>query len=142
MKSLLLRNGDLVLGPGGYETIDGAPKVVQDLGLAVREPFGSDRFHPRWGSILDQFIGGLISADTPVLLESEIRRIVQNYIALQQAQIQADATAGRPSRFTNNEVITGLEGMNLVQRQDSITVKVSLETMGRTKITIDQEVAA
>jgi hypothetical protein len=140
MRSLTIENGDLVLGSGGYTTVEGSQRIIQDLGLAIREPYGMDRFHPRWGTLLDSYVGMVIGPDTPVLIEAEARRMVGNYVALQQQQLQREATAGRPSRFISGEVIIGVAGVALSQNYDRLAVKITLDTLGQTPIEVQTQV--
>lgn len=128
MKTPRLVNGDFQIGPGGFVMIDGSQKVVQDLGVMVREPFGGDRFHARWGTILDDLIGRAIGAESSTYIRSEIQRLVQNYIMVQSQQIERDIAAGRKPRYRPEEIVTGVGGMSVQQAYDRINVKVSVTT--------------
>lgn len=48
-RSLLLRDGDLVLADGGLVEVSGAPNLLQALTLRVLTPLGDDRFNPGYG---------------------------------------------------------------------------------------------
>lgn len=86
MKTLAVQDGDLVLGASGYVTTRGLNKTVQDLGIALREHVGIDRFHPKWGSGLNSLIGRPIDVLSQMQLESEARRVINNYMAVQREQ--------------------------------------------------------
>lgn len=141
MKSLTVHNGDLVIEGGGLSLIEGGPRVRQDIGLALREPYGADRFHPRWGSLLDTFIGTLLAPDDYVLLEAEARRVVNNYVALQQVQLQMDATAGRASRFGTDEVVMQARAAKFDRVADQLVMDIALDTLGGAEIRAAVEVA-
>ena len=128
MKTFQLRNGDFVVGAGGFVEISGVQKVYLDLSVLVREPYGEDRFHPEWGGILDEFLGGVITDDVTGEVRNEINRLIQNYIVMQSNQISADIAMSRKPRFTPEEVVTGVEGIETQQRQDRINVRVSITT--------------
>jgi phage baseplate assembly protein W len=51
--------------------------------LALAEPYGDDRFHPQWGSVLPNYVGTPIGADTEMLVRSEVARVIQAYIGVQ-----------------------------------------------------------
>jgi len=136
MKSLLISDGDLVVGPGGFLAVEGTRRVIQDLGLAVRETYGSDRFHSRWGSILDGFIGRAYDVGISTVIEAEMRRVVGNYIAIQQATLTADASANRPSRFSTDEILVRVNNVDVQQSFDSISLTADLGTMGNTSVTM------
>lgn len=135
MRSLQVINGDLVIEGGALSTVEGTAKVEQDLGLALREPYGGDRFHPSWGSVLDRFIGTTIDEATPVLIEAEARRVVRNYVALQQNQLQQDSREGRPSRYGANEVVVRVSGVGIGQEQDRLNLNLKLDTLGSPVVT-------
>src|SRR4051812_22607173 len=48
-RSLLLRDGDLVLADGSLLEVSGLPNLVQALTLRVLTPLGDDRFNTRYG---------------------------------------------------------------------------------------------
>lgn len=126
MKSLAVRNGDLSIGPRGFEEVHGQAKVIQDLGLALREPHGSDRFHPNWGSVLDDHIGYAFDENAEVIVQAEIYRVVRNYMALQQHRLQQDQARGRASIFSADEILVSIDGVILNQTDDKLDIKVSL----------------
>ena len=136
MKTLAIKNGDLAIGANGYATIEGAAKVQQDLGLAVREPLGTDRFHPQWGSLLPRYIGEPINDEMTSLVQAEVTRIVQNYI-IQQGQVLRGVVAGRRKpKFEANEVVTDIGEVHIRQTLDRLHTKVVLVTLGSRRITI------
>lgn len=137
MKALEIKNGDLVIGPGGYTTVSGAEKVRQDLSVAVREPYGSDRFHPRWGSILPEMIGGVIDEFSRPRVIGEVQRVVSNYIARQSDELMASATkAGRRPSFSSGEVVAAVESIDARQTYDRLHVRVIVRTLSGESVTL------
>jgi phage baseplate assembly protein W len=136
MKTLELSNGDLVIGPGGFATIDGTKKVYQDLSVLVREAIGEDRFHPQWGGVLQEFVGQAISPFVEGDIRNEIQRLIQNYMVMQARQITADITMGRKSRFKPEEIVESLENIQFQQEYDRINVKVTIRTVAGESIDI------
>lgn len=128
MKTFQIRNGDLVIGAGGYATLTGVPKVYQDLGILVREPLGEDRFHPQWGGILQEFIGRIITQDARTDVVNEIQRLTQNYIVMQSRQMTVDLSLNRRPRYSPEEIVVSLENVDVQQRGDRLNVKVTVST--------------
>lgn len=143
MKTLLIENGDFVIGPGGYAMVSGAKKVEQDLGIAVREPYGSDRFHPRWGSLLHEYVGRYSVADgggTDVLIQAEIQRVVQNYSFAQGDQLERDATMGRRSRFGTGELVDSISSIEIRQETDRYHLRVKIKTLSGEQVSVIRSV--
>ena len=76
--SLAIANGDLVRTGNTLAVVYGTEKLKQDLCLWVTERYGIDRFHPKLGSVLPDFIGSLITDSTRAQIQAEILRILQN----------------------------------------------------------------
>lgn len=130
-----------MVGPNGHKTISGSAKVRQDLALALGEPYGNDRFHPQWGSVLSEYVGRPIDSDTEMLVRSETARVVQVYIDIQRVEIVEDALAGRRSRFTTADVVARLDDIETEIRFDTIRVLLSLFTQSQENLTISRTVA-
>ncbi len=128
MKTLELRNGDFVIGQGGFVMVEGLNKIHQDLSILVREALGEDRFHPMWGSILQDFVGRSIGLETEADVRNEINRVIQNYMIMQTRQIQVDQTMGRRPRHKPEEVVREIQGIDIQQRSDRFNVKVKVRT--------------
>lgn len=140
MKQLALENGDLVATPTGHATVSGADRIKQDLSLALSEPYGDDRFHPQWGSTLPRYVGMQINPETQLMVQAEVTRVVQGYIAAQRADILLDATAQRRSRYSTADVIQSLTDVSALQYLDSIRVSIMLATATGASVSLAQEV--
>jgi hypothetical protein len=135
MMTLQMRNGDLVVTAKGHALVAGEAKTRQDLALAVREPYGIDRFHPEWGSLLPRYIGSQINLETEALIRAECTRIVKNLMAQQQSIQSADARGGHPNRFSTNEIIRGIASIDLKSDYDRFHVRINLTTQAKSVIT-------
>lgn len=140
MKTLALSNGDLVVVPHGYQTYSGAQKIVQDLGLALREVYGGDQLHPRWGSILLNYIGTPLTADVKANVINEINRVLKNYISVQNAQISDTIQSGSKSSMTTDDIVESVLNIDANQVFDSLVVTVTLQTVSRQTLTLSQVV--
>jgi len=141
LKALEIRNGDLVVGAGGYTTIEGAAKVQQDLGVAVREPYGSDRFHPRWGTLLHEYVGTAVSEVSEMRIQAEVARIVQNYMRTQGEALARDVSTNRRTRFSKDELVERVESISIRQEFDRFRVRVIVRTFSNTDIAIIRSVS-
>src|SRR6202012_4542666 len=138
MKTLALVQGDLSPAPGGYLLIEGAAKIHQDLSLALREAYGADTLHPRWGSILQQLIGSPITAQLRGQILTEINRVISNYITVQNAKIVQDSTTGNTSSMTTDDVVQSISNIQAQQVYDSLVVRVPLQTLSQQTVNINQ----
>lgn len=138
MKTLALVQGDLSPAPGGYLMYEGASKINQDLALALREEYGTDIFHPRWGSILQQFIGIPLTDDVKGQVLTEVSRVISNYITVQNAQIASNNASGTVSNMTTDDVVQTVSSIQAQQLYDQLVVSVVLQTISRQNININQ----
>lgn len=136
MKTLALVGGDLALGEGGYKTLTGPARIRQDLALALAEPYGHDSFHPEWGSVLPNYIGEPLTAERELLVRSEVVRVLQQYIAAQQAGVAADALAGARSRYSYQDIIQSVTSVDTKVQYDSLKVTVVLRTQSGATVRI------
>ncbi|MEV7675133.1 hypothetical protein [Streptomyces sp. NPDC088752] len=128
MKTLALANGDLALGEGGYRFLTGAARIRQDLALALAEPYGHDPYHPEYGSVLSSYIGEPLTEELEMLVRSEVVRVLQQYVASQQASIAADSLAGKRSRYSFQDVVRAVTSISTQVQYDVLKVSVSLTT--------------
>ena len=140
MKTLALANGDLVVAPGGYTTLTTAAKIRQDMALGLGEPLGNDRFHPEWGSVLPTYIGQPVNEETEMLVQAEVARIIEQYMAVQQRGISQDSIAGRMSRYDAADVVAGVQQLTVDLRYDTLRVTVALVTQAGVRINIKRTV--
>lgn len=136
MKTLLLDDGDLVLGSGSFETVTGPTKLRQDLSYAMREPIGTDRFHPGWGSILPSLVGEPITDTLLTRVEGEVRRVLDNYVVVQRDRMSRDRRSGQPSRFTSGEVIDTVKAVSVRPDWDRVHVRADIRTLTADEVVV------
>lgn len=142
MKTLLLHEGDLVIGPNGYEMATGAQMVAQDLRCALAEPVGNDRFHPGYGSSLNDFVGMPLDEDARFLVEQEVVRVTTNYAAIQQDRIQRDALRAQRSRYSTADVVANVGAVKVTADMDKVKVDITIETLDGRAVPINLGVGA
>lgn len=141
MKSLALIQGDLAIdGTGDYLTFSGVDRIRQDMTLALTEEYGSDRFHPAWGSILKEYIGQPITPELEQAVKAEVNRVVQNYIVLQQQEVLRDSQFDVQGRFDTSDVVRGISNIQVRMLLDAIYVSATLTTLARDTVTISRQV--
>jgi hypothetical protein len=105
MKTLALVNGDLAIGTNGaYLLYSGASRIKQDLTLALTEEYGTDRFHPTYGSIVQGYLGQVLSAELMQLVRAEVNRVLQNYLIIQQNEVLRDSLVDVANRYDTSDV--------------------------------------
>jgi phage baseplate assembly protein W len=137
MKTFALNGRDLSLTGSGYTMVEGISRVKQQLGLGLRESYGGDRFHPRWGSVLPEWIGTVI--DRPGMsmeIRSEVIRVIKNFMSVQTAEIDARAARGLSPVVRPSEVVLGVTDVRVTQLQDTVSVTVYLQTAGGQVISV------
>lgn len=141
MKTLALSGGDLVIDSShGYQTLTGAAKIRQDLSLALIEPYGDDPYHAQWGSLLQSYIGTPLTSDLELLVEQEARRVVTQYMNMQQANISQATTNGTPVGYTTADVVVGITSISGVINFDILQLQISLVTAAGQNVDITRTV--
>lgn len=142
MKTLALVQGDLVLAGGTYVTFTGSDKIQQDLTLALNEDYGSDIYHPYWGSILDRYIGAPLTAELQSAVSLEVQRIIKNYIAAQADTLAIGTAYDIKGVYNTSDVVQKLESIDVQVSYDSINITVKLQTLSRQTVTIKKQIIA
>lgn len=128
MRAFQIVNGDLAIGQRGYAEVTGLDKIRQDLGMAVLTPYGSDRFHPTWGSTLESKIGTAQGPMTEQLIKSEITRVVQNYMIVQSNTLTQAQANGYVSPYANEDLVTGIVAIDATSTFDTVAVNCQVTT--------------
>jgi phage baseplate assembly protein W len=141
MQSLALVQGDLAIdGTGDYLTFSGVDRIRQDLTLALTEEFGSNRFHPTWGSIIKQYLGQQLTPEVEQAVKAEVNRVVQNYIVLQQQEVLRDSQVDVAGRFDTSDVVRNVSDIMSRVLLDTIYVSATVTTLARETVTISRQV--
>lgn len=141
METLALSGGDLVVGPGGLQMQNGTAKIRQDLALALGEDYGADPYHSGWGSVLGQYLGEPVTTDTPMLVQAEVNRILQQYMGGQQQQLAAAAANNYQHTISTAEIIQTVNSVDVSVLYDSVRVVISLTTMAGQSLKISRTVS-
>jgi phage baseplate assembly protein W len=141
VKTLALSGGDLVIGSGGLQLISGAAKIRQDLALCLAESYGTDPYHPEWGSVLPQYIGHPISSDTQLLVQAEVNRVIQQYMAQQQSMLSTAAANGKATTLTTADVVSGVNKVDVSISYDTVRVTINLTTLAGQTLTVSRTVS-
>ena len=129
--SLAVRNGDLVKRGSNLDVVWGIDKLKQDLQCWVTERFVGDRFHPLMGSILQDYIGTIISPRTQAEIEDEVMRVMDNY---QRVQMYGFKT--NPRLYSMEELLESVNDISVSVSFDTISVFVDVCSAARTNTTI------
>lgn len=132
IKDLQLVGGDLLASGRGFATVTGTDYVRQRVATALSEPYGSDPYHPDWGSALLGYIGAPQTPGTPALITSEVSRVLAALIAAQQLMITSSAMQGTRSQLAAADTIAAVDSVQAGagSRPDAIAVAVALTTQG------------
>ena len=119
--SLAIADGDLVQKGNQLELVFGVDKLNQDIYLWIMERYGIDRFHVTMGSILQDFIGGIVSDQTRAEVQSEVLRILQNYQAVQLRRFKEN-----PQLLSTSELLVSVDDIVAQVSFDTVNVAVKL----------------
>jgi phage baseplate assembly protein W len=141
LKTLLLRDGDLVPSHRDFLMVRGAGKVAQDLRCALLEPLGNDRFHTGWGSSLQNFIASIADEGTRMEIEAEVNRVISNYAAIQRDKVEADISGDEDSRFTTSEILSRVQNVTVSVASETVNINISLRTVAGEVIVLAEAVS-
>ena len=136
-----IEGGDLVPGPGGFETITGPAMVAQDLRGALLEPLGNDRFHPGYGSTIDTFIGQPQTEEVLFEVEQEVVRVTDNYAAVQDDFLRRSAWDNRPAR-SSDEIFARVGEIIFDPTPTRLGVNITIQTIDGSTVAVDAQTGA
>lgn len=144
IKDLQLAGGDLLASGRGFATVTGRDYVRQRVATALAEPYGSDPYHPDWGSALHGYLGAPQDSGTPAMISSEVSRVLAQLIAAQQLMITSSSLAGTRSQLAAADVIASVGSVNASAgiRPDSIAVAVAITTQGGENLQVSRTVSS
>lgn len=119
--SLAISDGDLVQQGSQLGLVFGVNKLRQDVNLWMLERHGGDRFHVSYGSILQDFIGGIANKATRAEVYGEVLRVLQNYQFAQLRRFKEN-----PELFSASELLVSVDDISATMDYDTITVTVRL----------------
>lgn len=135
--SLRIADGDLAKTGNQLDLVYGVDKLNQDLGLWLRERYGGDRFHTNWGSILQEFIGGVVSENTRQEVQAEVLRVLQNYQAVQWRTMKEN-----PALLSQSELLMSIDDIKATVSYDTVLVQVKIRNGVNQPSTINVDASA
>lgn len=129
--TIALREGDIDLKGNTVAIVTGTQKLEQELGVWLKERYGSDRFHTNYGSTLDHYIGSVMTDSAVYEIENEVGRVLRNYQALQHRKFQSD-----PQSLDPSEILAQINEIRAVADYDQVQVTIHFTTYGKTSSTV------
>jgi phage baseplate assembly protein W len=129
--SLAVTDGDLVQRGSQLGLVFGVDKLKQDVNLWLMERYGGDRFHVNTGSILQDFIGGIVNDATRAEVHAEVFRVLQKYQTLQLRRFKEN-----PEKLSSSELLVSVDEIKTTVSYDTVNVTVRLRNGSRQATTI------
>lgn len=129
--SLAIADGDLVQQGSQLGLVWGVDKLKQDVSLWLMERYGGDRFHVNMGSILQDFIGGVVSEATRAEVHAEVFRVLQNYQSMQLKRFKEN-----PEKLSASELLVSVDDILTAVQYDTVSVAVRLRNGSQQATTI------
>lgn len=137
MYGLKLVDGDLSLRDDGRtNAVTGAERIAQDLACWLLEPVGTDVMYPRFGSVLDRYIGSVVDGATLSDVDREVWRVANNYLqhqAKRQELSQEELTANEYAQvWSGNDIVAALSEAGIGAYGDTISVDIGIAMQDNT----------
>lgn len=131
--SLAIVDGDLAKRGSQMALVFCINKLKQDINCWLLEQYGGDRFHSNMGSVLQEFIGSVVSGSTPVEVEAEILRVLENYQATQVKRFKEN-----PQKFSPSELLVSVDAVTVTVDYSVVraTIKIRNGSNQVTKINV------
>jgi hypothetical protein len=143
MYGIKIAEGDFVVTGGGRtKDVTGRDRIKQELAAWILEPFQFDPYNPTFGSVLGLNIGQPLTDDIVWDVQTEVTRVVNNYIVYQSKQIQAAQSRDDKSWFGyiwhRDDVIEDFRGVSVYRSGTALKVVVSLTTAAGHEVIVTQ----
>lgn len=122
--SFKLRDGDLSTNGSVLALAYGKDKLLQDVNLWLKELYQVDRFHPSYGSVIDNFIGNIINIRTEHDIIAEVYRVMTNLQNLQVRRLKIN-----PEKYTPDELLHSVTNVFTQVRFDTIVVTIFFQSV-------------
>jgi hypothetical protein len=129
--SLAISDGDLVQQGSQLGLVFGINKLKQDVNLWMLEQYRGDRFHVSYGSILQDFIGGIANKASEAEIYGEVLRVLQNYQLAQSRRFKEN-----PELFSASELLVQVDDVSTTLDYDTVTVTIKLRNGSQQYTTI------
>lgn len=120
--SLQLQNGDLGVTGSQCNIVYGQAKLTQDVTIWLLSRYQSTRWHPTFGSALQNYIGQVIGSATQANCYNEILRVLTNYQNMVYQLFSAS-----PNLFSIGEIPYSIDSINVAISYDTVysTIQIS-----------------
>ena len=137
MKTLQVFNGDLVLNNGGsLQFVQGNNKLVQDLALWLKEPYGTGTTTPSFGSTLVNMVGQPDSSVLVAQVQNEVSRVLNLYRSQQLLNLQNAQTSSQLSFWNKSEIINTINSIQVSPNITSIIIYVNITTLAGSTVSL------
>lgn len=119
--SLQIYGGDLVQTGSQLGIVSGAGKLRQDMTLWLSERYAIDPLNPSYGSLLPDYIGGMITLSTQAMVYNEVMRVLENFQSMQFQLFKKT-----PQLFSMSELLWEILNVQVAISYDTISVGVSV----------------
>lgn len=125
----MVSGGDLVVQGNECAIVYGQSKLTQDLELWLLTTYGSDRNHPTFGAVLQNYIGGVVGSATKANVYNEVLRVLTNY----QSMVYQLFTAA-PANFSLSELPYSIDAINVAISYDQVQVGIQVSNPATTAV--------
>ena len=140
MYSLAIKNGDLSLEGDLISTVTGTNMVSQELNSWLIEPVNSNVYSPLFGSILDSFIGSIIDDESIKDIETEIYRVLNNYVIIYGNAYKKQMLAGT-NAWNNDDIVKSITNVQVSRDKDIVDISIEARTLGDRNIVIQKVIS-
>jgi hypothetical protein len=123
----LSTTGDLLVNGSECAIVYGQSKLQQDMQIWLLTTYGSNRNHPQFGCVLQNFIGGVVGSSTQANVYNEVLRVLTNYQALVYQLFAAN-----PALFSLSELPYSIDAINVAVAYDQVNVGVQVSNPAST----------
>lgn len=124
MYTIALKNGDWDFSNRHGQVITGKDKLVQCLSQWLLETKGIDRFHPTYGSDIQNMVGMQRTEPNRQAVESIVRQSAIDYMHYVERMFDQN-----PDLYSLDEVIAQVLGVNSEYIVDELHVTVTVRTL-------------
>lgn len=124
MYTIALKNGDWDFSNRHGRVITGRSKLTQCLTQWLVETRGIDRFHPTYGSQIQNMVGMQRTESNRLAVEKIVRQSCIDYMNYVSAEFEQ-----HPDRYSKDEVIAQVLGVTSYYIEEEIHVTVAVRTL-------------
>lgn len=132
---LLVKNGDIVLQNGDFQTVRDTDKLVQDVLKICLTAAGSDPMNPWYGSYISRSLigSGLDNSINIQVAQSQLQNAIENLKNLQTAQIKSFQPVTAAEQLS---AILGISITRNITNPTVFNVKVRILSKALTPVTV------